>query len=318
MQTEAIRIPARDGTGLHVRCHRPDEPAGRNLLVAHGASEHGGRYDHFARFLTDRGWNVVIPDHRGHGRSDGVPMFVDDFDEYAHDLEAVRECLGLEPERTIVFGHSMGGLIAIRHAQCHPERSTAVAVSSPLLGIRVAIPAWKLALGHAVRWVHPRYVFETEVRIEDTTRGLEAIERRRNDPLMHNHVTAGWFFAMRDGIARGWRDAADITSPILVMQAGADLVVDPDVVEPWLETVHSNEKTFRLFEGQYHELHNEPEWQENLTFLADWLDLHLPVDETGDADAFVSAIEKCRCRSEPVLSDEHETAREAETETATV
>ncbi len=297
MKTSVLEVLADDGTPLHVRCHQPLRPADRTLLLAHGASEHGGRYTHVARFLTEKGWNVVLPDHRGHGRSGGTPMYVPDFDEYARDLETVRESLGLVPSCTAVAGHSMGGLVAIRHQQCYHGRNVALAILSPLLGIRVAIPSWKLALGHAVRWVHPLYAFESDIKIEETTRGEAAIERRKNDPLMHHHVTAGWFFAVREAMLRAWKDAEKIDLPVLAMQAAEEFVVDPDVVEPWLETVASQDRTFRLFEGMYHELHNEPEWVENVTYLHDWLDARLPAGPAAEAPDFTACIAACRART---------------------
>ncbi|WP_376751092.1 serine aminopeptidase domain-containing protein, partial [Achromobacter mucicolens] len=42
-----------------------------SIYLLHGLSEHAGRYDRLARWLTARGWDVGAHDHRGHGRSGG-------------------------------------------------------------------------------------------------------------------------------------------------------------------------------------------------------------------------------------------------------
>jgi lysophospholipase len=299
MRYDALQVPAGDGTELLVHCHRPDVATDRVLLVSHGASEHGGRYAHVARYFVEQGWNVVVPDHRGHGRSGGTAMYVDTFLTYSHDLDTLHRALQLDPARTLMFGHSMGGLIAARFHQILADepRTCGLVLSSPLLGIRVPIPWWKLALGRAVRYVNPRFRFETEVRIEDTTRNADAISRRLEDELMHQHVTAGWFFAMQDAVARVWEEAEKIRVPVLLLQAGDDLIVDPAVGEPWLASVGSQDKTFRLFEGRYHELHNEPEWMEAVGVAAEWLDERLPADQgRGASDAFEAAIAECRSR----------------------
>ena len=39
-----------------------------SIYLLHGLSEHAGRYDRLARWLTARGWDVGAHDHRGHGR----------------------------------------------------------------------------------------------------------------------------------------------------------------------------------------------------------------------------------------------------------
>ncbi len=130
-------------------------PAGRTLLIAHGASEHGERYAHVAEFFTERGWNVIIGDHRGHGRSTGVPTHVKSFRHYAHDLELIRAHYDLAPESTAVLGHSMGGLVAIRHAQLYPDRVAGLVLVSPLLRVKVPISRRTLALGRVLSVVAP-------------------------------------------------------------------------------------------------------------------------------------------------------------------
>src|SRR5271155_2712257 len=44
----------------------------RVLAIAHGIGEHGGRYLHFPHYLADTVDVVFCPDHRGHGRSEGL------------------------------------------------------------------------------------------------------------------------------------------------------------------------------------------------------------------------------------------------------
>ena len=55
-------VPFVDAYGVEVFTRRwmIDEPRGL-VLVSHGASEHSGRYDRFARALNEAGWSVVGP-----------------------------------------------------------------------------------------------------------------------------------------------------------------------------------------------------------------------------------------------------------------
>lgn len=297
MRYDELRVTADDGIALNVHCFRPDVAADRTIVVSHGASEHGGRYRHVAKYFVERGWNVVIPDHRGHGRSGGTAMYVDSFLKYVSDLANVLDCLRLPAERTLMYGHSMGGLVAVRFHEMHPDRTAGLVLSSPLLGVRVPIPWWKIALGQVVRWFSPRFRFETEVKIEDTTRNLDAINARLDDPLMHQHVTAGWFFAMRLAMRRAWAEAGRITAPVLMMQAADDLIVDPQAAEPFLGFIGSEDKTFRMFDDRYHELHNEPEWREAVDTASDWADERMSPDHPGtSAPPFEAALAECRSR----------------------
>ncbi|WP_313067925.1 serine aminopeptidase domain-containing protein, partial [Achromobacter animicus] len=62
------------------------QPAARpSIYLLHGLSEHAGRYDRLARWLTARGWTVGAHDHRGHGRSGGHPATLRDQEDLVTD-----------------------------------------------------------------------------------------------------------------------------------------------------------------------------------------------------------------------------------------
>jgi len=269
-----------DRQRLFVRLYEAQSPAqssmpGRTLLIAHGASEHGDRYRHIAEFFTGQGWNVIVGDHRGHGRSTGVRTHIKTFEQYAQDLELIRDRFALAPESTAVLGHSMGGLIAIRHAQLFPGRSAGLVLISPLLRVKVPIPRRTLALGRVLSFVAPRTRFRSRV-------DPEALKRRLQDALMHRSVTARWFFAMRAGVQSAWKAAHKIQSPILILQAGSDQIVDPRAPELWLKTVPSRDAEFRTFPDHFHELLNEPDWPDTAHLISDWLAPRVaPLERTG-------------------------------------
>jgi alpha-beta hydrolase superfamily lysophospholipase len=95
------------------------------VLIAHGASEHSGRYDRFAGALNEAGFAAVAPDQRGHGETAGGPgpaimgpgggrAVIDDLAEL--QMEAVTE-LGEVP--VFLLGHSLGSLIALAYLTEH-------------------------------------------------------------------------------------------------------------------------------------------------------------------------------------------------------
>lgn len=105
-------------------------------VIAHGYGEHIGRYQWVADRLTTDGAVVYAHDHLGHGRSDGERVLVEDFEPVVDDLHllvqrAHEENPGLP---LVLIGHSMGGMIAARYTQRHPETLTATVLSGPVLG----------------------------------------------------------------------------------------------------------------------------------------------------------------------------------------
>lgn len=118
-------------TGAKLNLHialPPSAPKGV-IIICHGLAEHAGRYREFMAALAEAGFAAYAPDHRGHGstsvpgtdprtfaRENGAQLVLD-------DVDAVRREASLRhPDiPVVVFGHSMGGMIAINHAMDHPS-----------------------------------------------------------------------------------------------------------------------------------------------------------------------------------------------------
>ncbi len=284
MKFEEAFLKADDGIALFVRRYQPDSrDAERSVLLVHGMAEHGQCYQHVAESMVARGWNVVLPDLRGHGRSGGDHIHVDDFAEYVTDLKQIFDASGLRSQNTVLVGHSMGGLISARFVQQFPQCVSALALLSPLLGVRVRISPVTVALARLLSLVRPRSRFRKRTRREDSTRNQEALERGNADPLIRESVTAAWYFAMRHALHSAWDFAEQISCPTLVMQAGADLIVDPTAPNGWLQRVASSDKTIRMFPDHYHELLNEIDWSNTVADLLDWLEQRLIVPTGGGA-----------------------------------
>ncbi len=77
---------------------------------------------------------------------------------------------------------------------------------------------------------------------------------------------------MRAGLQSAWKAAGEVEMPLLILQAGADEIVDPQAPELWLRRVPSPDKAFRSFPGHLHELLNEPDWPITAGMISQWLD----------------------------------------------
>lgn len=267
-------IQAHDGVELISRRFEPLDPCadGRSLVIVHGASEHGRRYDHVARLFADRGWTVIVGDNRGHGHSGGNPMHVRRFEDYLRDLDAVWQYHKLDSARTVLLGHSFGSLISARFAETRPEKIAALVLMAPLLRLKVHVNPLVVAWGKLVSFLVPSVRFETRVESKDTTRDEVALMARQADPLIHRSVTCGWFFQMKAALNDVWEEVGSLNMPVLIAQGGADRIVDPQVARPWLEKVPSIDKELKWFPEHYHELHNEPDWLDVMNRVADWLE----------------------------------------------
>lgn len=98
------------------------------VVIAHGASEHGGRYDRFARALNEVGYSVVAIDHRGHGLTaagaDRASMGAGGGQAVIDDLHMLIEQARSATDADLpvyLFGHSLGSLMAFAYLVRHSE-----------------------------------------------------------------------------------------------------------------------------------------------------------------------------------------------------
>lgn len=294
MQPVESIVTAHDGIKLISRRYEPAERLeARSLVIVHGASEHGGRYDHVARLFADRGWTVVVGDNRGHGRSGGNPMHVRRFEDYLQDLDAIWDFHRLDPQRTVLLGHSFGSLISARFAETRSHKMSALVLLAPLLRLKVRVNPLVIAWGKLVSFLIPTVRFESRVDPRDTTRDEVSLAAREADQMIHRFVTCGWFFEMRAALKAVWKEIGSLRMPVLVAQGGSDRIVDPEVARPWLDLVPSSQKELKWFPDHYHELHNEPDWQDIMTSVAEWLEERVSVREFGEAQRVGSEIRAC-------------------------
>ena len=94
------------------------------VQISHGMSEHGKRYEDFAKLLTDNGYNVYVNDHRGHGKTVkkleeiGYLSDKDGFDCLVDDMYTLTKIIKKENENLplVLFGHSMGSFASQNYA----------------------------------------------------------------------------------------------------------------------------------------------------------------------------------------------------------
>jgi pimeloyl-ACP methyl ester carboxylesterase len=74
------------------------------------------------------------PDHIGHGLSPDERAVVEDFEAVVDDLRAVAQATR-DDLPVVMVGHSMGGLIATRHARRHREDLAGLELCSAAVGL---------------------------------------------------------------------------------------------------------------------------------------------------------------------------------------
>ena len=280
-----FRLAAADGVALVGDSHLP--AAGelrRRVVLVHGFAEHRGRYAETIAALVAAGCAVHAFDLRGHGDSGGRRGHVDGFADYRRDLARVvaeRAGFGVPGDAPadlplILFGHSLGGLIAldqVLHAaplDAAPPFA-ALVLSGPFLAPAFRVAPWKRTLAEVASHLPPWFGFPAGVDAAGLSHDAGVVRAYRDDPKVFDDVTADWFVAVSEAQREVLARASEVRLPVLMLVGGADPVADPAVSRRFFESLGSDEKCLRLYAGLLHEVLNERERRRVLADLLAWL-----------------------------------------------
>jgi len=264
----------RDGIRLLTRHWTAAAPRAGVLLV-HGLGEHSGRWEHVGDQLAAAGLEVFGWDLRGFGASAGERAWIDRWSRFHDDVEdrlaAVRAALPGRP--AILYGHSIGGLIALGY--CVQDRAVLpdrplpdlLVLSAP--GIADDLAAWKHALAPILARIAPRLSISSGIRPEMLSRDPARQEAARTDPLVFSTSTTALGAQAFEEQARVREAAGRVSIPTLVIHGLDDPIVPPAATEPLAALLGV---TRRAYAGIRHELHNDPEGPRILADVIAWID----------------------------------------------
>jgi len=265
-----------DGVKIFYR-HFPAETEKARLVIAHGLGEHSGRYGNVIERLLPKGFSVWLPDHRGHGQSEGKRGHVLNFMQYLTDLKSMLELAreGMTGDcPCFLLGHSMGGLIAIYYAQRFDDLLDGVVASSPALGMVIEVPAAKKILGTLMSYLWPSLTMGNELDAGKISHDQDVVSAYQNDPLVHDRVSTRFFTELMAAMETVDQQVSSLKVPILMQVAGDDHLVNARTAAQFFEKLEAPDKTLHVYEGLYHEIYNELEVQREkvLIDLVDWLE----------------------------------------------
>jgi alpha-beta hydrolase superfamily lysophospholipase len=268
-----VRVHGHDGTRLRTLAWPRRQAHGR-IVIVHGLGEHAGRYAEVARALGEAGWSVAAFDLRGHGDSEGARGVLRSFDRHLDDLQAVLDVAGERlagPERTVLLGHSMGGLVVIRHLQVAGARPAAAILSAPWLDTAAPVPRWKRAAASVLRRLAPDLTLAQGVRAEWLTRDPERARAWREDPRVHDRISTRLWDGVRDAQKRARGTPLDPGLPLLVLVPGDDPLVSADATEAWVARCAGPQTRVARLAGGRHEPFHDLDRVGVLGLVVEWL-----------------------------------------------
>ncbi|MEW6990650.1 alpha/beta fold hydrolase [Colwelliaceae bacterium 6441] len=280
------------------------------LVISPGRSEGYLKYKELAFDLSQLNISIFIIDHRGQGLSERLLTnshkgYVENFDDYADDLHTFINTIispnCLPEKKPLLLAHSMGGAIATRLMQKYPNDLAAALISSPMIGIDTGgLPDWlaktiinsgqflnQLFANQAWYFIgqndYQANEFENNALMQSQVRYQTFLDLYQEYPqLQLGGVTINWLKEALSAQNNIFAELAKISTPITIMQAGDDNVVDNQAQNDFCQQLHQlnaslcQQKRPYIIKGAKHELFFESDKYRNqaLTYTFDWIKSH--------------------------------------------
>lgn len=265
-----------DGTSIFYYTYRKPE-AKKCVVISHGFCEFAEKYNEMIYYFLLAGYSVYLPEHRGHGYSDRKTadiekVHVEDFEDYVRDFHCFMKKIVREQEKDrILFGHSMGGAVAVRYLEQHPDIFQGAVLSSPMLRMQTGkYPEWLAKwvadyftmTGRGMEYAAGQKGFDAKPDFSGSScvseeRYRYVFEKRMKD-LQYRTYGASYAWLRTaikaTAVLRKKENLEKITIPVLLFVAGRDHMVDNRAAAEFVNGVRK--VSLKYMENSKHEIFN--------------------------------------------------------------
>jgi len=261
-----------DGLRLYAQDWQPDTEPKAAVCLVHGLGEHSGRYAHLAASLNQAGYALLASDLRGHGKSEGQRGHTPSYEALLDDIsQLLEEAAARCPDRPcFLYGHSLGGNLVIEYALQRRPPLAGVVATGTLFQPAFEPPAWKVTLGKIMYNLWPTLTMSNELDRQALSRDPEVVRAYNDDPLVHDRLSARLGMDMLQSGLWSLEHAAKFALPLLLMHGSADRLTSAQASREFAAQAGDG-CTLRVWDGFYHEIHNEPEQGQVFAYLLEWL-----------------------------------------------
>ena len=266
-------LPGDDGLCVYWRCWQPSDDIRAVVVLSHGMGEHCGRYEHVAEHFCNHGFMLYAFDHRGHGRSPGKRGDVESYGVLLSGVDIVLHMARQENpgKKLFLYGHSFGGQIALNYALRHGQQLSGVISTDAWLRLPFTPPAWKTNLARVLNVLYPSLTLSNELDVTALSRDKSVVDAYTRDPLVHDRISVRMYSEGAIAARYALTHAEYLQVPVLLMHGKGDRITAADGTVEFFDHVGATDRTLKLYDGLFHEIHNEPEKATVLNDMTDWL-----------------------------------------------
>ncbi|QTA37122.1 lysophospholipase [Thermosipho ferrireducens] len=238
------------------------------VVLIHGLGEHIGRYEKLVSNLVNRNFGVIGFDLPGHGKSPGKRGHTS-IEKVLKIIDELTDTI----DKFFIFGHSLGGLIAIRYAQENNNKIRGLIASSPALHIKTT--SLKKFLSNVLDLFVPSITMSNGIDPELLSRNKEAVENYLSDELVHDRISVRLGKSLLKNIKLAHEKVGLIFTPTLLLVGTKDRITPITGSILFYNDLQVMDKKIIRFDGGFHELFEDPEHGEEFyNIIYNWLEEH--------------------------------------------
>jgi len=263
---------SKDDKHIYAQSWAPDNIPSAVINIIHAFGEHSGRYEKWAGLFVEKGMAVLSSDLIGHGRSWGKRGYIKNYqvflDQIELQLQKSSELFpGIPP---VLYGHSMGGNLVLNYAMSKDASASAIISSAPWLKLVNDPPEYMLLFSRILRPFFPSLTVKAKMDNTYRTHDQTINEKLREDPLLHRKMSLQLFHEVTRQGLYAMRNIYKINRPLLLMHGSSDRWTSHEATME-LAVNTSSLTRLKIWDGLYHELHNEIAYLDVFNYVVDWL-----------------------------------------------
>jgi len=256
-------VKAHDSTAIRVARFEPPTKAIGVVQIIHGFGEGLAHYKEIATFFANSGYVCIVHDQRGFGEMpDMEPKqrqkargIMPGYEYLLEDIKTLYQKInqwypGLP---VILYGHSMGGNIAINYLLKHSEHNMAI-LEAPWLRLYKPLPKLANSLARLIGKASSNVAISANINIDAISRDREVTNSRRTDGIYHTRMSLRLYSQVVEAGEYAIENAARISIPTLLLCPGGDTIVCPNAIREFAKGCDKN-LVFVEYPEAYHCLH---------------------------------------------------------------
>lgn len=269
---------SKNNLNIHAVSYKPSAEPDAAICLVHGLGEHSGRYDHVAKYFVNKNIAFNSMDLRGHGLSGGKRGHCSDYEFFMDDIELLISNTKKQFPNCpmILYGHSLGGNLVLNYSLFRENNFQLLIATSPWLKLSFDPPKLKVKLAQLIGKIYPALTQKTNLNPLHLSQNKQVGEEYKIDPLVHDYISVSTYLSILNAGNKVLENDSGLSTACLIMHGEDDYITSAKASKEFV--LKNKQKTeLKLWQGCYHELHNEKDQSLILDYLFGWIKRSLDI-----------------------------------------